>query len=278
VADGVLVVPQYPGGPDVALRGMDTQTGKTLWEVPAVSSRYATPAVWIHQGKPYVLVATIKGEFRLIDPKSGKVLWTVTGLQPVYYPLTASAKHVFVNVKSAFNEPPDKGGKMWGRIGAYRITPEKAELAWQAPDKPAFWFENHMDICAMRRVLVRDGRVYHVTQGHTEDPKTSATHFNILDENTGEVLLTSKELAGSPCSYLVEDRLLYTPDASHWKSIQWQFWTLDPKDFRALGSPWKVPHDNTTAYEVFIELPYVDGCFYMRTWQGQVACYDLRAQ
>jgi hypothetical protein len=32
----------------------------------------------------------------------------------------------------------------------------------------------------------------------------------------------------------------------------------------------------TTAYEVFIERPYADGRFFMRTWQGQVVCYDLR--
>jgi outer membrane protein assembly factor BamB len=242
-----------------------------------VSSRYATPAVWTHEATQYLLVATVKGELRLIDPQSGKVLWTVEGLQPTYYSLSPSQKHVFVNVRSAFNEPANKGGRMWGRIGAYRITPQKAEPAWQAPDKPPFWFENHMDICAMRRLAVRDGRVYLFTQGHSLDPASSATHFNILDENTGEVLLTSTQLKGSPLFYLVEDRMLYTPDSAHWKAVQWQFWTLDPKGFRPLGELWKVPHDNTTAYEVFIELPYANGRFYMRTWQGQVVCYDFRA-
>ena len=44
-----------------------------------------------------------------------------------------------------------------------------------------------------------------------------------------------------------------------------------------LGKPWKPPHENTTAYEVFIELPYVEGRLLMRSRQGEVVCYDLRA-
>jgi outer membrane protein assembly factor BamB len=275
VADGVLIVPQYPGGQDVALRGMDARTGKTLWEVPAATSRFATPAVWTHQGKPHLLVATIKGDLRLIDPKIGKVLWMVGGLEPIYYPLTASATHVFVNVKSASTNPK-KDGQSWGRIGAYRISPEKAERAWEAPDKPAFWFENHMDVCAMRRVAVRDGRVYYFVQGHSENPGSCSRFFSILDEKTGEVLLSTTALSGSPQFFLVEDRLLVLPDAAHSDRTTLELYTLDPKDFRRVGQPWKPPHHNSTAYEVFIELPYVDGCFFMRTWQGEVVCYDLR--
>ncbi len=44
----------------------------------------------------------------------------------------------------------------------------------------------------------------------------------------------------------------------------------------APSPPPTAPHYNTTAYEVFMELPYVDGLFLMRNWEGQVVCYDLR--
>ncbi|MEI6232954.1 MAG: PQQ-binding-like beta-propeller repeat protein [Planctomycetota bacterium] len=275
VAGGVLVVQQYgTPGQDVGLRGLDVSNGKTLWETPPASSRYATPGVWTHQEKQYLLAATIKGELRLIDPKDGKVLWTVTGLEPMWASVVSSQTHAFVNVKSEQANPKSKGAS-WGRIGAYRITPEKAELAWKAPDKPACWFENQMDICAMRRLAVRDGRVYFAAQGNTEDPKKTSQSMSILDENTGEMLATSNE-TGSPYFLLVEDRMLFTRDASHFKKIKWQFMPLDPKNFKPLGVEWTAPHDNTTAYEVFIELPYVDGLFLMRTWQGQVVCYDLR--
>lgn len=290
VAGGVLVVPEFGNaGQDAGLRGVDVEKGKTLWRVPAATSRFATPGVWTHDGKQYLVVATIKGELRLIEPKVGKVLWTVTGLEPVYYPLSPSEKHVFVNVKSAHANPKKaKSKQSWGRLAAYRLSPTKAELAWAVPDKAPFWFENHMDICAMRRVLARDGRVYYYTQGHTIDPAKSAFFFHILKEDSGEVLYSSKpgEFGHSTLenkdnsiigqAWLVEDRLLNIPDAAHSDRSTLQWVSVGPKDVKRLGSRWKPPHKNTTAYEVFIELPYVGGLFLMRNWQGQVVCYDLR--
>ncbi len=276
VAGGVLVVPQF-GAPaqDVPLRGMSVETGRTLWEVPAATSRYATPAVWTHNDRQYILAATIRGEMRLIDPRSGRVLWTVNGLTPVYYPLSPSATHVMVNIPSATEE---RRGLSWGRMAAYRLSPERAERAWAVPDRAPFWFENHMDICAMRRVQIRDGKVYYYTQGKTENPRVTSHNFHILDDANGNVLHSSQDPVGSPQFYLVEDRILYSPDAAHFQRIQWQFYSTDPRNFRRIGELWTCPHGNTTAYEVFIELPYVDGLFLMRGWAGNVVCYDLRAR
>lgn len=289
VAGDTLIVPEFDTlHRDISLRGLDVTTGKTKWIVRASSSRFATPAVWTHKNQQYVIVASTDGNLRLIEPAEGRVLWTVTGLEPTYYSLAPSERHVFVNVKSA-RETTKKPGECWGRIGAYRLSPEKAELAWSAPDEPKFWFENHMDICAMRRTLVRDGKVYLFTQGHTLDPAKSDTFFSIFDEETGKVLYVSKpgELGqpfvnDTPLTalgqfWLVEDRILSIPDAAHSDRSTMQWMTMDPAAIRRLGKPWKPPHSNTTAYEVFIELPYVDGRFLMRTWQGQVVCYDLRA-
>ncbi len=288
VAGGVLIVPEFDTPhPDISLRGLDVETGKTLWTVRGCNCRFATPAVWTHREKQYVLVATVKGELRLIDPRNGQVLWTESGLQPVYYSLSPSANHVCVNVKSA-TDSAKKSGQSWGRIAAFKLSPEKAEQAWAAPDEPRYWFENHMDICAMRRVLIRDGRVYYFTQGHTLDPAKSANFFSIFREETGEVLYTSQpgdfghasvENPGNSILgqfWLVEDRILNIADAAHSDRSTLQWLTIEPPNVRRLGTRWKPPHSNTTAYEVFIELPYVDGRFLMRSRQGQVVCYDLR--
>jgi outer membrane protein assembly factor BamB len=289
VAGGVLIVPQYPGGhSDVGLRGLDVKSGKTLWEVDAACSRFATPAVWTHGKMQYILTATVKGELRLIDPTHGKVLWTVGGLEPVYYSLSPSDRHVTVNVKATVN--PKKGdGRSWGRIGCYRLSPDKAELAWSVPDQPAFWFENHMDICAHRRTLIRDGRVYYFTQNKAAAEDKTSYFFHILKEDTGEALFSSKPGEFSHPSvespnnsamgqfWLVEDRLLTIPDASHNDRSTLRFISIEPKSVRHLAPAARLKHNNTTAYEVFIELPYVDGRFLMRTWEGQVVCYDLRA-
>lgn len=264
----VLIAPEYDGAPDVGLRGIDVQSGKSLWNLPAVKSKFAVPTVWTHQGKQYILVASIKGELRLIDPKRGTVLWTLTGLPPTYYTLTTTAKHVFLGVKPFFDGKNAKQSLV--RLAAYRFSPEKVELAWESPDQVEFWFQNHMDICCMRKVVARDGKVYQIVQGHSPDG-----FAHIYEEETGKVLATSKNLPLGQ-AYITEDRLLFSPDSSHFKNIQWQFCSLDPKAFRKLGNPWNAPHDNTTGYEVFMELPYVAGFFYMRTWLGQVVCYDFR--
>ena len=75
-----------------------------------------------------------------------------------------------------------------------------------------------------------------------------------------------------------DDLTVAIPDAAHSDRTTMQWVTIDPQNIRRLGTRWKPPHHNTTAYEVFIELPYVDGLFLMRNWQGQVVCYDLRDQ
>jgi outer membrane protein assembly factor BamB len=293
VADGVLIVPQYRAASphDIGLRGLAIDDGRELWTLPAATCRYATPAVWAHGERQYVLAATTgehwkrpdSGALRLVDPQTGKVLWTVDELAPTYYPLAPSDKHVLVNVPSAVKSP--KKNAMWGLMAAYRLSPEKAELAWTMPDKPQFWFENHMDICAMRRVLVRDGRVYFYGQGHTLDPAKSAFSLCILEEETGKPLYISPEgefghypsagIIGQ--AWLVEDRLLNIRDAAHSERAELDLIALDPANVRRLCRPWKPPHEKTTtAYEVFLELPYVDGRFLMRAQDGSVRCYDLR--
>jgi len=153
---GVLIVPTYDDATNVSLRGLDVKSGQKLWEVPAATSRYATPATFHHQGREYVLTANRRGEMRLIDPRSGKVLWTVEGLQPIYYSLTPSRSHVMVNVGS---EKSESKGRPHGLLAAYTLSPSGAKKAWTMPDRREFYFENHMDSCARRRMAIRDGLV-----------------------------------------------------------------------------------------------------------------------
>jgi hypothetical protein len=72
--------------------------------------------------------------------------------------------------------------------------------------------------------------------------------------------------------------MLNIRDSAHSDRSELEWLSFDPTNVRRTCSPWKPPHENTTAYEVFIELPYVDGLFLMRNRQGEVVCYDLRAR
>jgi outer membrane protein assembly factor BamB len=105
--------------------------------------------------------------------------------------------------------------------------------------------------------------------------------FSLLDEETGRVLL-QKKFDGSNWnsvpmiqqSYLIEDRMLTIPNASH-TNIEFFLWDIDPKNFRLL-SEWKPPHQGTTGYNIFMEFAYVDGRVFIRALDGTVRCYDLR--
>lgn len=271
VVEGVLIVPLYEHSVDMGLRGVDVANGKTLWELPKVNSRYATPAIFHHEGREYLVVANRQGELRMIDPRDGKVLWTKTGLKPNWGPLATGKKHVLANVGS-----PQIGTKdtHYGLVGAYEITPKGARQTWVMPDKPDFWFENHMDSCARRRVVIRDGLVYYYSRNKAGGTRNQA--LSILREETGEVLLTTDEVQGDELIYPIEDRLLHWTDASHSDRAKLQLFTADPNSFKRLCEPWKPPQDTTTAYEVFMETPYVNGCIFLRSSEGDVCCYDLR--
>ena len=164
VADGVLVVPEFDlkGAPDIGLRGVEAASGRTLWVLPAATCRFATPAVWTHQGRQFLLCATVgqpgkfnTGQLHLIDPKTGKARWTVTGLAPAYYPRSPSATRVCVNVPSAVpSAKQSKDGLPWGLLAAFRLTPERAERAWTMPDQPPCVADTPLEV--MRQAVEKE--------------------------------------------------------------------------------------------------------------------------
>jgi hypothetical protein len=100
------------------------------------------------------------------------------------------------------------------------------------------------------------------------------TEFNGV---TGKNLCQKKPDGKVPMiqqSYLIEDRMLTIPNASH-SNIEFHLWDIDPANCRLL-SEWKPPHTGTTGYNIFMEFPYEDGRTFIRALDGTVRCYDLR--
>ena len=93
-----------------------------------------------------------------------------------------------------------------------------------------------------------------------------------LAEDTGKILAESPSPSSAPQFYLVEDRLLVIPDASHDDSITMAL--FDTQDLKQLADYWKPPYIGTTAYEVYMEHPYYNGRIYIRTQNGRIRCYD----
>ena len=289
IADGVLIAPLYDTDEgEMSLGGVDVQTGKILWQVADATAGTATPALWRHDGHEYVLTATRgsdaknEAKMRLISPKEGKVLWTVEGLAHTQFSLAPSEKSVMVNVGSK-KESCFKGLN-WMLLGCYRLSLEGAQLVWTMPDENDFFHEPTAEASEWRKYLIRDGKVYY--NSFTPKDKNTPWVFSIFDEATGKLLFKKNpDKDGIPLttmSYLLEDRMLTIPDASHSNTtnsrIPFRFWTTDPKDIRAISDGWNAPHPSTTGYNVFMEFPYVDGRIYMRAKDGTVRCYDLRAE
>jgi hypothetical protein len=80
--------------------------------------------------------------------------------------------------------------------------------------------------------------------------------------------------------YLVEDRLLYFGDLCHHPAWgKWWLISADPSAAPVLPQEGAAfDHLLTSGYEVQLEFPIVAGRIFMRTLQGRIACYDLRAR
>lgn len=285
VADGVLVVPTYSGN-DTGLRGLDPASGKLLWEVKAAISRYATPSLWRHADRQYLLCATIAGSLRLIDPRSGQVLWTVSGLGPNYFTLAPSDTHVLVTTNPTTDPTTDpKAKRVPGYYGAYRITPAGAERAWAMPQQPEYQIPTWMDTCARQRYTLRDGIAYLSTEGTRDAPG----HFMLLDQATGKVLADHVNRGSGAHQiqelwYLIGDRIIARSDSSHGPTHGGRHpffqWTAVPGAITLHQDQGQLTGmdlvEFASAYEVLMETPIVDGRMFERTIDGRVVCSDLR--
>jgi outer membrane protein assembly factor BamB len=137
-ADGVVAVgesspPVEAGRGGVGLVGLDAATGRRLWGVPDCLDRLGSPAVWRHDGKEYFLAA---GErMVLIEPKTGKELWSVGGKDDRITDGCApavSGEYVVVakNVAKTVGANP---AKWWRGPSCYRLSLDGAKLVWALP-------------------------------------------------------------------------------------------------------------------------------------------------
>ena len=277
-AGGMLIVPRK----DVLL-ALGSADAKIKWTLTKVISSWTTPSVWKHGDKEYLLCATGgkpgQAKLHLIDPKAGKILWTVGGLHATQFNLAPSAGYVLVNVGSSIikekpngSAPKDADGKApFALPGAYRITPKGAKCVWAFPDKPHFLAPTWNDSVARPRILIRGGLVYYASEG---PDKETDRRLIIAREDTGEVL-ADQPRANDFWFQLIEDKLLHCIDWSHGKRASFDLYPAGPKKFKKLSGPWKPKQPLTTAYQVFMEPPVIAGHIFLRTETGTVLCYDL---
>jgi outer membrane protein assembly factor BamB len=281
VADDVVISADFQGGADVGLIGFDARTGEKRWHVPRIISRYATPNVWRHGGKAYLLTATDAGTLNLLNPADGTRLWQVKGLGRNWATLSPGADIVMVNVK------PGPGKRDPGLWGAYRLSPADAEKLWQLPDEPRHEVSTWLDNGARQHAFVRGDRVLL----HTLGSKEAKAPGRMLLLNAADGKILAEATKGNSDLQTIDELILWTgsrayvrADHSHGASHGGRHpliaWATEEGRLAPLMDPRRPGGldlvDFDTAYEVLMQVPLVDGRLFERLADGRLACYDLR--
>ncbi|GDY12877.1 hypothetical protein LBMAG53_17550 [Planctomycetota bacterium] len=295
VADGVLAVPTFTGN---SIRGLNLADGGTLWEASGVLSTRNAPSVFTSGGREYFLTANERGEMRLINPKDGKELWKVADLGPNHFTLAPSQTHVLVNVSKGKSRAEKDAPREPGSWGGYRISPEKAELAWRKDGKTdgcgmPIW----PDTYANHQQTIRDGIGYFTTIDGAESSGASGSgskgsRFVLVRMDTGDIVrehqnsmgnLPQAELSllGGQLWYLVGEKVICRPNSTHGPRHggrhPWSLWQVTDKEIKQMPGHLD-KNEFITGYEVLTQVPIVAGRMIERTETGGILCYDLRAE
>ena len=278
----VVVMPRYAGGGgvDVGLIGFDPTTGTVLWEITeGVQSSFAAPAVWTHAGRQYLLTASQQGKLRMIDPGTGKVLWSEP-IAPMWKPVITSEKYAFVMMTTTPSEEFPNRGEAMGHYACFEISPQGAKKVWEEPNDISSASENHFDIGPWREVLVRDGLLFKHALGSYTPQGKKTSYLTIHRAATGETLIgRSANVHLGSAAYFLEDRYINLGDTAHSSLGPVGIYNPDPAKFALLAPTAGLPSLDapTGGYEVLMEYPYVDGIMFMRTKsQGRINAVDLR--
>jgi outer membrane protein assembly factor BamB len=270
VVDGTLMVPVFMArGGDIGVAGYDPTTGRRLWELPEIVSPKSTPATWRHEGREYLLCGALAGALRLVEPRTGKVLWTFKdGLAPQWEQLAPWDDLVLAPIPAT--------GEKARRHAAFRLSLTGATKLWEMPDKEPFVMSVLGDGRAVRRITPAGDRFYFNT-GENRD--LSLLECSAKD---GRVLRKLEGLAGCWANITTDlggGRLLYTGDAEHYHTGYPDFALIatDRPELKLLGRQWQPfkAMEGATAYEV-PHVYYLDeGRLYLRTSVGVRRCYVL---
>lgn len=228
-----------------------------------------------HHGKPSTV--------RLIDPASGKTLWSdEVGTLGCYEGLFANMLAIAGDRLIAYRHttpPPDPKtkridkSKITDHINAWRLTEKGIEHLWEDGDLPPDEGPH---------LVIANGVVYGVGRHLVRclDLESGKVLGEIV---AGEFPHTAPGSAGdapgsNPLLIVAGKKLILSPEGQHGKH-GFILFDADPKKLTLFGDrehKWVAPHATTTAYgRQPIVNPIVDGRMFFRGGNG-VYCYDLR--
>ncbi|MFP4056784.1 MAG: PQQ-binding-like beta-propeller repeat protein [Candidatus Brocadiia bacterium] len=278
IAAGVAAVPDLTGG----LVGLDLRNGKRLWRVEGALQRKATPQVWTHDGKQWLLCngrgtddPDLTSTIRLIDPKTGAVAWRhASGNNPGW--LVFGDRFLMLDLP----DHPAGRDKDWqkdrGVYAAYRLSPEGLAEGWRFADTP----QTIIDYRCGHMTVIRDGVLY----GITGKRKSSHRRLRSYDVTTGKLL--HEEPQPTPSNILsqprpCEDKLYVKIDGAHSGAFAGLLiYQLKPDGgFERLGDIRykRLGIKRMGGYAYLAQDPYYDGRMYLRGHHG-IFALELRAE
>jgi hypothetical protein len=281
VADGVLLAPDWAEG----LLGIDPATGKLLWHASqrgGITSGYNAPAPVTVSGRPYVACVNRTGDLRLIDHRTGKVLWThALGSMHLTQPVFGKELLLVMEANRDRTDPkqtdPNQVPPNFGVLAGYRLSEGGAERVWKL-DGARYPVECKLDGGPARKIATRrDGIVYHGAWWGQQ------SKLAIVREADGKVLSSLDDCGHFWCIYLWGDRFFFLTDIQHGHHSTWQVYDLNAEQPSKLDEATFPGHGDhrVCGYEVPMHEIFADGfmfCREVRTDQrwGGIVCYDLR--
>lgn len=262
IADGVVLA-QVAN----SVHGIDGATGKYLWGQPAAT---AIPVAARVKDAEFALLAGA-GNFRLVRPKTGEVLWTVTTGANYHEPLVADGLAFVAAART-------KSAGRNAALAAYALNEQGAELVWKNEEFPLngeAWLAyrdgvlvaggSSEDKDAQRYVMTfqaKDGVLLH----NFRDPTLDRGRMHVWGDRIVVIGDHHHESLGAPCTY--------QSLSPGWKDLKKTGKPLTPRFAPNLRG--------VCGYEIMMRDAFADGFQFTRAIdiqkkKGVILCWDLRA-
>ncbi|MEI7766926.1 MAG: PQQ-binding-like beta-propeller repeat protein [Phycisphaerae bacterium] len=267
VIGGVLIVPAD------RLYAYDTVTGKELWRLDGATR---TPSPVSIGGTEYAACSGDDENLRLVEPKTGKVLWTEkVGFIMTRPAFVVAGDRAFIPVSKAKNSAPVV-------LAAYALGETAAKLLWESKET--------MGGADDSIFAYRDGVVYanipQATQGDVRIMAMKGDDGTVLND-----FKTAKTISLWGQFHLWGDRLVLIGDHCH-ESIghacYYQSLMIGPKEWKITGHPITFrnirQYAGVCAYDsIWMRPAFADGLVFTRsinklTGRGAILCWDVRAR
>jgi hypothetical protein len=226
-------------------------------------------------GRPFIACASRTGDLRLLDHRTGKVLWThALGSLHLTQPVFGKELLLVMDADLQKNRNETDAIAQFGVLAGYRLSETGATRVWQL-DGARYPTELWLDGGPARKIVTRrDGVIYHSAWWGQQ------SKLAVVREADGKVL-SDFDCQHYWVAYLWGDRFFFLTDIQHGKHGPWQVYDTDPaKPAKLSEGVFPSKNERTCGYEVPLHEIFADGFMFCREWRpgwgGGLCCYDLR--